>query len=78
MSDRTGLGAPRHWLLTAAQDLVDTQKVVQVDSRATIEEACDALIEHSIQSVPLYDAHSHSYVGMFDVHDLAAFILARR
>ncbi|KAJ2137790.1 cell separation during budding, partial [Coemansia sp. RSA 678] len=59
-------------------DLVDTQKVVQVDSRATIEEACDALIEHSIQSVPLYDAHSHSYVGMFDVHDLAAFILARR
>ncbi|KAJ2480555.1 cell separation during budding [Coemansia sp. RSA 2131] len=78
MSEHPGLGAPRHWLLTAAQDLVDTQKVVQIDSCATVEEACDALIEHNIQSVPLYDARSHSYVGMFDVHDLAAFILARR
>ncbi|KAI8320797.1 hypothetical protein GQ54DRAFT_298408 [Martensiomyces pterosporus] len=48
------------------------------NSDATIEEACDALIQHSIQSVPLYDAASKSYVGMFDLHDLATYILSRR
>ncbi|KAJ2818884.1 cell separation during budding, partial [Coemansia erecta] len=78
MTDRPGVGAQAHWLLTPARALVENQKVVQVDAGATVEEACDALIEHSVQSVPLYDARSRSYVGMFDVHDLAAFILARR
>ncbi|KAJ2081349.1 cell separation during budding [Coemansia sp. RSA 988] len=77
--DRPGLGNNKgHWLSTQAQDLVEDQKVVQVDSESTIEEACDALIEHKIQSVPLYDSRSHSYVGMFDLHDLAAYILAKR
>ncbi|KAJ2451785.1 cell separation during budding [Coemansia sp. RSA 2336] len=78
ISERPGLGATGHWLLTQARDLVENQKVVQVDSEASVEEACDALIEHGIQSVPLYDSTSHSYVGMFDVHDLSAYILARR
>ncbi|KAI9474379.1 hypothetical protein BX667DRAFT_470077 [Coemansia mojavensis] len=78
ISERPGLGATGHWLLTQACDLVENQKVVQVDSEASVEEACDALIEHGIQSVPLYDSKSHSYVGMFDVHDLSAYILARR
>ncbi|KAJ2801079.1 cell separation during budding [Coemansia guatemalensis] len=77
--ERLGLGSNKgHWLLTQAQDLVENQKVVQVDSESTVEEACDALIEHKIQSVPLYDSRSHSYVGMFDLHDLAAYILAKR
>ncbi|PIA14118.1 CBS-domain-containing protein, partial [Coemansia reversa NRRL 1564] len=76
---RPGLGNNKgHWLSTQAQELVENQKVVQVDSESTIEEACDALIEHKIQSVPLYDSRSHSYVGMFDLHDLAAYILAKR
>ncbi|KAJ2850589.1 cell separation during budding [Coemansia brasiliensis] len=78
ISERPGVGATGHWLLTQARELVENQKVVQVDAEASVEEACDALIEHGIQSVPLYDSKSHSYVGMFDVHDLAAYILARR
>ncbi|KAJ2778642.1 cell separation during budding [Coemansia interrupta] len=77
-SDHPGLGAPRHWLTVPAHELVENQHVVQVDSEATIEEACDALIQHNIQSVPLYDARSQTYVGMFDLHDLAAYILAKR
>ncbi|KAJ1719506.1 cell separation during budding [Coemansia erecta] len=77
-SDRPGLGAPRHWLAVQAHELVEDQHVVQVDSEATIEEACDALIQHNIQSVPLHDARSQTYVGMFDLHDLAAYILAKR
>ncbi|KAJ2763805.1 cell separation during budding, partial [Coemansia nantahalensis] len=76
--DRPGLGARGHWLTAQAQDLVADQTVVQVDSEATVEEACDALIQHKIQSVPLYDARSHSYVGMFDLHDLSTYILAKR
>ncbi|KAJ2161123.1 cell separation during budding [Coemansia sp. RSA 552] len=76
--DRPGLGARGHWLETQARDLVSNQTVVQVDSEASVEEACDALIENKIQSVPLYDSQSHSYVGMFDLHDLAAYILAKR
>ncbi|KAJ1725863.1 cell separation during budding, partial [Coemansia biformis] len=70
--DRPGLGSKCHWTAAQAQDLIANQKVVQVDSEATVEEACDALIEHKIQSVPLYDSRRHSYVGMFDLHDLAA------
>ncbi|KAJ2654736.1 cell separation during budding [Coemansia sp. RSA 1200] len=76
--DRPGLGAPVHWLSVQVQDLVENQHVVQVDSEATIDEACDSLIEHNVQSVPLYDSRNQSYVGMFDLHDLATYIFMKR
>ncbi|ORX75020.1 hypothetical protein DL89DRAFT_203183, partial [Linderina pennispora] len=75
---RPGLGAPAHWMSVQAKDLVTNQQVIQVDSSASIEEACDALIAHKIQSVPLYDRASKSYIGMFDLHDLASYLLAKR
>ncbi|KAJ1730199.1 cell separation during budding [Coemansia sp. Benny D160-2] len=76
--DRPGLGAPVHWLSVQVQDLVENQHVIQVDSEATIDEACDSLIEHNVQSVPLYDSRNQSYVGMFDLHDLATYIFMKR
>ncbi|KAJ2746802.1 cell separation during budding [Coemansia sp. BCRC 34301] len=77
-TDHPGLGASTHWLETQAKDLVENQHVVQVNSDATIEEACDTLIKHNIQSVPLFDQKSQTYVGMFDLHDLATYILLKR
>ncbi|KAJ1940482.1 cell separation during budding, partial [Linderina macrospora] len=77
-NDRPGLGAPTHWMSVQAKDLVTNQQVIQVDASATIEEACDALIAHRIQSVPLYDSKSKSYIGMFDLHDLATYLLSKR
>ncbi|KAJ2631523.1 cell separation during budding, partial [Coemansia sp. RSA 1694] len=77
-NDHPGLGASTHWLLTQAKDLVEDQQVIQVNSDATIEEACDALIKHNIQSVPLYDQKTQTYIGMFDLHDLATYILLKR
>ncbi|KAJ1662459.1 cell separation during budding [Coemansia sp. RSA 1813] len=76
--DRPGLGASAHWLSVQAQDLVESQNVVQIDSETTIDDACDTLIKHNVQSVPLYDSSSQSYVGMFDLHDLATYILMKR
>ncbi|KAJ2862583.1 cell separation during budding, partial [Coemansia erecta] len=76
--DRPGLGAPVHWLSVQAQALVENQHVVQIDSETTIDDACDTLIKHNVQSVPLYDSASRSYVGMFDLHDLATYILMKR
>ncbi|KAJ2551303.1 cell separation during budding, partial [Coemansia sp. RSA 1933] len=76
--DRPGLGAAVHWLSVQASALVSNQKVVQIDSETTIDDACDTLIKHNVQSVPLYDSASHSYVGMFDLHDLATYILLKR
>ncbi|KAJ1898259.1 cell separation during budding [Kickxella alabastrina] len=78
VSSHPGLGATRHWLTVQAHELVENQQVIQVDSEASIEEACDTLIKHSIQSVPLYDSQSQTYVGMFDLHDLASYILSKR
>ncbi|KAJ2378271.1 cell separation during budding [Coemansia sp. RSA 2607] len=77
-SDHPGIGAPRHWLTVPVHELVENQHVIQVDSEATIEQACDALIQHNIQSVPLHDARTQTYVGMFDLHDLAAYLLTTR
>ncbi|KAJ2897476.1 cell separation during budding [Coemansia aciculifera] len=77
-SDHPGLGASTHWLSTPAKDLVENQQVIQVNSDSTIEEACDQLIKHNIQSLPLYDPHTQAYVGMFDLHDLATYILLKR
>ncbi|KAJ1646881.1 cell separation during budding [Coemansia asiatica] len=78
LSDHPGIGAARHWLTTQAGKLVENQNVIQVDSEATIEEACETLIRHSIQSVPLYDHRSQTYVGMFDLHDYASYLLSKR
>ncbi|KAJ2000682.1 cell separation during budding [Coemansia sp. RSA 2322] len=77
-SSHPGLGATTPWLQTQVKDLVENQQVIQVNSDATIEEACETLIKHNIQSVPLYDAKTQSYVGMFDLHDLATYILVKR
>ncbi|KAI9499806.1 cell separation during budding [Coemansia spiralis] len=77
-ADRPGVGATTHWLSMQAQELVENQKVIQVDSQATIHEACDLLIKHNIQSLPLYDSQNRSYIGMFDLHDLATYILMNK
>ncbi|KAJ2698492.1 cell separation during budding [Coemansia sp. IMI 203386] len=77
-SDRPGVGAARHWLTVQAGELVENQTVIQVDSEATVEEACEILIRHNIQSVPLYDHDSQTYIGMFDLHDYASYILSKR
>ncbi|KAJ2013461.1 cell separation during budding [Coemansia sp. S680] len=73
-----GLGATTHWLSIQAKDLVENQHVIQVNSNSTIEHACDILIKHDIQSVPLFDQETQTYVGMFDLHDLATYILLKR
>ncbi|KAJ2755855.1 mannosyltransferase [Coemansia pectinata] len=65
-------------MTTEAKDLVENQRVIQVNSNSTIEHACDTLIKHDIQSVPLYDQETQTYVGMFDLHDLATYILLKR
>ncbi|KAJ1817131.1 cell separation during budding, partial [Coemansia sp. RSA 2598] len=77
-TDRPGVGAARHWMTVQAGELVENQRVIQVDSEATIDEACEALIRHNIQSVPLYDHRSQTYVGMFDLHDYASYVLSKR
>ncbi|KAJ1881161.1 cell separation during budding, partial [Coemansia sp. S17] len=56
----------------------ENQHVIQVNSNSTIEHACDILIKHNIQSVPLFDQETQTYVGMFDLHDLATYILLKR
>ncbi|RKP39550.1 hypothetical protein BJ085DRAFT_7603, partial [Dimargaris cristalligena] len=63
------------WTLIPARLLVQHQKVIQIDSEAPIEDACELLIEKGISSAPIYDAATQAYIGMFDYRDLITYLL---
>lgn len=76
-SSHPGLGAQPPWASIPCSQLVTSQQVIQLDSQASVQKACDLLIHHSLQSLPLHDSRTNSYVGMFDLHDLATYILQK-
>lgn len=46
------------------------------DGRASVEEACQVLVENNISSAPVFvDSHKGHYIGMFDYGDVIAYIL---
>ena len=63
------------WEQTKCVDLLKGQKVVEIDSNASVESGCETLIENCISSAPVYCQSTKSYVGMFDYRDVAAFVL---
>ncbi|KAI8981686.1 hypothetical protein BDF20DRAFT_420170 [Mycotypha africana] len=86
MAHREGITTvPVDWTLTKASNLVEDQKVISIDGRLPVEEACNVLINNNISSAPVYDSqinkvstaipHPKSYIGMFDYGDVIAYIL---
>ncbi|KAJ1979107.1 cell separation during budding [Dimargaris verticillata] len=63
------------WTRIPAQQLVQHQSVIQIDSELPIEEACEVLIKAGISSAPIYDAKARAYIGMFDYRDLITYLL---
>ncbi|KAJ1971814.1 cell separation during budding [Dimargaris xerosporica] len=63
------------WTRISAQQLVQHQSVVQIDSEMPIEDACEVLIKAGISSAPIYDTKARAYIGMFDYRDLITYLL---
>ena len=63
------------WEKTKCSDLLKGQKVIEIDSNASVESGCETLIRHGISSAPVYCQSTKSYVGMFDYRDVTAFVL---
>ncbi|KAF9418107.1 cell separation during budding [Podila epigama] len=73
---REGLTTLHHdWTMIPAGKLVERQTPITIDSRSSIEDACETLLQNNISAAPVYDKEKQTYVGMFDYADLMAFIL---
>jgi len=55
-------------------DLPTPKQLVEIDSKASLIDGFEALISNKIQSAPVYDAATHTYIGFLDVRDLVSFV----
>jgi CBS-domain-containing membrane protein len=55
-------------------DLPTPKTLIEVDSKAQLIDGFEALINNKIQSAPVYDATTHTYIGFLDVRDLVSFV----
>ncbi|CAO3642910.1 unnamed protein product [Cunninghamella echinulata] len=86
MEHREGITTEVHdWTMLKAASLIENQHVIEIDGSASVEQACNVLIDNNISSAPVYttEVKKHlgttiqgkSYVGMFDYGDVIAYIL---
>ncbi|CEI95756.1 hypothetical protein RMCBS344292_09934 [Rhizopus microsporus] len=61
------------WREIKVSTLVKDQKVIEISSKISIEEACQVLFENNISSAPI--KHEGNYIGVFDYGDVIAYIL---
>ncbi|CEG85134.1 hypothetical protein RMATCC62417_18859 [Rhizopus microsporus] len=61
------------WREIKVSTLVKDQKVIEISSKISIEEACQVLLENNISSAPI--KHEGNYIGVFDYGDVIAYIL---
>eukprot|EP00123_Amoebidium_parasiticum_P012139 comp21149_c0_seq1/m.28618 comp21149_c0_seq1/g.28618 ORF comp21149_c0_seq1/g.28618 comp21149_c0_seq1/m.28618 type:complete len:316 (-) comp21149_c0_seq1:646-1593(-) len=63
------------WDKVKCGELVAGQKIVSIDSEASVEDACEVLSKNKILSAPIWSEKYQSYIGLFDVADMIAFLL---
>lgn len=61
-------------MATVADLCTAPQEVVVLQSTSTVLDGFKTLIEHQISSCPVYDEKHHTYIGMFDTSDFAAYV----
>jgi len=64
-------------LTTATVDEIFTArgKVIEIDSKATVEHGFQTLVDNHILSAPVYDSEKKSYVGFVDMNDFISFVI---
>ncbi|KAJ3355254.1 hypothetical protein HDU91_005687 [Kappamyces sp. JEL0680] len=50
-------------------------KVIVFDHSLLLKKALSALLQHGVQSAPIWDSNQHKYVGMLTVTDFIRLIL---
>jgi len=55
-------------------DMPTPKTLIEIDSKAQLIDGFEALINNKIQSAPVYDAATNTYIGFLDVRDLVSFV----
>jgi CBS domain-containing protein len=51
------------------------KEIISIDSKQSLVESFEVLLDNNILSAPVYDKESHEYIGFLDVRDLISFVV---
>jgi len=57
------------------KDLPKPAKIITIDSKTSLHDAFETLLQHNILSAPVWDSQTHSYTGFLDIRDLVSFVV---
>jgi len=57
------------------KDVPKPAKIITIDSKTSLHDAFETLLQNNILSAPVWDSQSQSYTGFLDIRDLVSFVV---